>query len=379
MTGKKRILFRFLVLPFLVALLMPFTVKDWMFEHHFSSLYYFLISFGISFGLIPIMYKVGTMLDITDKPGGRHIHMQVTPRTGGIAIFIAFITGLNLITIHSAELRAFFFASIIIGVVGILDDIRRLPALIKLIGQILAATILIANGFIFSFIPDESAYRFFSILLTYVWIIGITNAFNFLDGLDGLCAGVAVVVLLFYAIISNFINDTYMLMICMVLAGSVLGFLLYNFRPRKRALLFLGDMGSTFIGFSIAALSIFGHWGYNKFTDLAIPIILLAVPITDMTLATVVRLAKKKVRTLGQLLKYTGTDHFHHRLMHLGLSAKTAVIIIYILTILMGLLCLLLWKSTIQDSLIALSMALIIFYLITAFMIYQEKRNGDIK
>jgi len=126
MTGKKRILFRFLVLPFLVALLMPFTVKDWMFEHHFSSLYYFLISFGISFGLIPIMYKVGTMLDITDKPGGRHIHMQVTPRTGGIAIFIAFITGLNLITIHSAELRAFFFASIIIGVMGILDDIRRL-------------------------------------------------------------------------------------------------------------------------------------------------------------------------------------------------------------------------------------------------------------
>jgi len=379
MQGKKRILFRFLIAPFFLAILFPFFIENWMRSHFLAGPYFFLWAFCLAFGLTPFLYKMGISLDITDHPGGRHLHQHVTPRTGGIAIFIAFIISINFVQLPSTDFRAFFLASIIIGIMGIFDDIRRLPATLKLLGQILAATVLVINGFVFSFFPSHPVLNILSVVLTYIWILGITNAFNFLDGLDGLCAGLGIVIMLFYALLSHLIGNPVMVYICLILAGALFGFLPFNFRHRKRALIFLGDTGSTFIGFTIAALSIYGDWGNNKITDLAIPIILLAVPITDMTLATIVRIVKKKVRTIGELLSYTGTDHFHHRLMSLGLSAKTAVTMIYILTILMGLLSLLLWKGDFQDSIIALLMAIIIFYVITAFMIFEEKRNGLIK
>ncbi len=375
MTDRQRILFRLLVLPFLVALLLPYTLKNWMFDHSLDLFYYLLISFLMSFGLMPLFYKLGIIMDITDAPGGRHHHARPTPRTGGIAIFITFIATLNLVTNPPIEFRGLFYASTIIAVIGIIDDIRSLPAFIKLIGQFIATIVLVQHGIVLSFIPDHEFMHIISITLTFLWIIGITNAINFLDGLDGLATGLAIVISFFCAVISYTVGNQFMLIVSIIFMGSLCGFFPYNFRFKKRALIFLGDGGSTFIGFTLAALALYGDWGSHKSVGLAIPILLFAVPITDTVLTNIMRIVTKKVHSFKELLEYTGNDHFHHRLKNLGLRPKTVVFVICLFTTIMGLLSLLLKRGNLYESLIALSIGIIIFYLVTSFMIFQERRN----
>ncbi|RKY52527.1 MAG: undecaprenyl/decaprenyl-phosphate alpha-N-acetylglucosaminyl 1-phosphate transferase, partial [Candidatus Neomarinimicrobiota bacterium] len=194
-----------------------------MLNHSLSTIYYILVSSGMSFGLVPLMYKVGMILDITDKPGGRHLHKTATPRTGGIAIYITFVATLNLVTNPPIEFQGLFFASSVIALLGIVDDIKRLPAELKLLGQIIATVILIRHGIFFSFIPNHFWGFSLTIILTIIWVVGITNAFNFLDGLDGLSSGIAIIVLIFYALIAHSISDTFMMLVSIILLGSILG------------------------------------------------------------------------------------------------------------------------------------------------------------
>jgi len=373
MTDRQRILFRLLVLPFLVALLLPYIIKNWMFDHSFDLVYYYLVSFLMSFGLVPLFFKLGIILDISDQPGGRHQHSIATPRTGGIAIFITFIATLNLVTNPPVEFQGLFLASTIIAGIGIIDDIRRLPAFIKLIGQFIATIVLVHHGIVLSFIPDHEFMHIISIILTFLWIIEITNAINFLDGFDGLATGLAIVISFFCAAISYNVGNQFMLIVSIIFMGSLCGFFPYNFRFKKRALIFLGDSGSTFIGFTLAALALYGDWGIHKSVGLAIPILLFAVPITDILLTNIMRIATKKVHSFKELLEYTGNDHFHHRLKNLGLHSKTVVFVICLFTTIMGLLSLLLKRGDTFESLIALSIGIIILFLIVSFMIFQER------
>lgn len=329
----------------------------------------------MSFGLIPIFYKLGIIMDITDTPGGRHHHARPTPRTGGIAIFITFIATLNLVASPPVEFQGLFWASIIIAGIGIIDDIRGLPAIVKLIGQFIATIVLVQHGIVLSFIPDHEFMHIISITLTFLWIIGITNAINFLDGLDGLATGLAIVISFFCAAISYTIGHQFMLIVSIIFMGSLCGFFPYNFRFRKRALIFLGDSGSTFIGFTLAALALYGDWGVHKSVGLAIPILLFAVPITDTILTNIMRIVTKKVHSFKELLEYTGNDHLHHRLKNLGLRPKSVVFVICLFTTTMGLLSLLLKRGDTFESLIALSIGVIILFLIISFMIFQERRN----
>ena len=344
-----------------------------MFDHSFDLVYYYLVSFLMSFGLVPLFFKLGIILDISDQPGGRHQHSIATPRTGGIAIFITFIATLNLVTNPPVEFQGLFLASTIIAGIGIIDDIRRLPAFIKLIGQFIATIVLVHHGIVLSFIPDHEFMHIISIILTFLWIIEITNAINFLDGFDGLATGLAIVISFFCAAISYNVGNQFMLIVSIIFMGSLCGFFPYNFRFKKRALIFLGDSGSTFIGFTLAALALYGDWGIHKSVGLAIPILLFAVPITDILLTNIMRIATKKVHSFKELLEYTGNDHFHHRLKNLGLHSKTVVFVICLFTTIMGLLSLLLKRGDTFESLIALSIGIIILFLIVSFMIFQER------
>jgi len=369
---NKRLLMRLLVIPFVIGLMLPYTIKYWMVSHKMTLLCYFLVTSLMSFGLIPLFYKLGLILDITDKPGGRHIHQQITPRTGGITIYIAFISALYMVAQPPPEFLGLSFASSIIALTGMLDDIRRLPATVKLLAQIMATAVLIKFGIVLSFFPKHLMGQILSIFLTYLWVLGITNAYNCLDGLDGLAGGIGMVILGFYSAIAYSLKDQFMTLVGIILFGAIAGFLPYNFRIKKRALVFLGDTGSTFIGFMLAALSIFGTWGTHKSVDLAIPILLLAVPITDMVMTTFTRIYDHKVKTLRQWMEYSGNDHFHHRLLALGLSSRTAVLTIWTFTLLMGLVALLIKTGNIFESLIALSIALIIFGLVMLGMVYED-------
>ena len=376
---NKKILFRMLVLPFLMALLLPYVAKTWMFDHNLSKIYYLLVTSLMTFGLIPIFYKLGVIMDITDKPGGRHIHQHATPRTGGIAIFITFIITLNIVTKPPREFTGLFFASSVIAFVGIIDDIKHVPALIKLGAQILATIILIKYGIYLSFLPNHIIGNIFSYVLTFIWIIGITNAYNCLDGLDGLAAGTAIIILLFYIIIATYmVADEFMAIVGLILLGAIIGFMPYNFRITKNALIFLGDAGSTFIGFTLAALSIYGNWGISKSVDLVIPILLLGVPIADMIMTTITRIKDGKVKSVRQWLEYGGNDHFHHRLLQMGFTKTGSVLIIWAITTVLGLLSLLLKQGNRPEAIIAILIALILFALIISLMLFeyrQERRS----
>jgi UDP-GlcNAc:undecaprenyl-phosphate GlcNAc-1-phosphate transferase len=373
MNERQRIFFRFLVLPFLFAMLMPYTLKNWMFAHSLEIPYYFIVSLLMSFGLVPLFFKLGIIMNITDRPGGRRLHQRVTPRTGGIAIIITFVAILNIVTNPPAEFKALFWASSIIAIIGTLDDIRSIPAGLKLLGQIAAAAVLISNGFLISFIPDHLWGHVISITISLLWIIGITNAINFLDGLDGLASGLAIVITFFYALISHAVGSKFVVIASIIFMGSVCGFFPYNFRLRKRALIFLGDTGSTFIGFMLAAFAIYGDWGIHKSVDLVIPLLLLTVPITDIFLTNIMRIVSGKVKSVRELLNFTGNDHLHHRLKNLGLRPKNVVLIICLVTCILGLLCLLIKRGDLYESIIALTISAIIIFLIIFLMINQER------
>jgi len=159
--------------------------------------------------------------------------------------------------------------------------------------------------------------------------------------------------------------------------GTVSGFFLYNFRIGNRALIFLGDTGSTIIGFTLAALAIYGDWGIHKSVDLAIPLLLLAVPITDLLLTNIMRIVTGRVHSIRELLEYAGNDHLHHRLKALGLRPKSVVFTLCMFTTVMGLLSLLLKRGDYFESFIALAIGIIIFFTVVSFLIFQERRNHD--
>ena len=142
-------------------------------------------------------------------------------------------------------------------------------------------------------------------------------------------------------------------------------------------MIFLGDGGSTFIGFTLAALAIYGDWGVHKSVDLAIPLLLFAVPMTDTLLTNIMRIVTKKVHSFKELLEYTGNDHLHHRLIMLGLKPKAVVFMICLFTIAMGLLSLLLKRGDLIESLAALAIGIIVSFLVIFFMIVKERQNGD--
>ena len=201
---------------------------------------------------------------------------------------------------------------------------------------------------------------------------------NFLDGLDGLASGTSAINAMFFGLIAFQTNiqrteQYFMMYVAYSLMGSCLGFLHNNFRFRKKARIFLGDSGSFFLGFTLASIALMGTWAENQSTALLVPVIVLGHPIFDTILITIMRIKEGKVKNIRQWLDYTGWDHFHHRLVDLGISKKWAVLVIYIICTWLGLNAMILknadglhaWYSIIQLG--------IVFLLFASFMVYSDK------
>ncbi len=373
MSNRNKILYaKSIFLPLAAAMVYYQPIKIKLLSHN-SYFYFIIFTFLLSFGLVPFFHKLGKMLDITDKPGGRHHHKVVTPLTGGIPIFIAFIATTYLTLDVPREFYGLFWSSLIILTIGIIDDISPIPAIFKLMAQIVAIAILVHYDIVFSFLGSSLIGKTASISLTFIWIAGITNGMNCLDGMDGLAAGITIIGTLFYSILAQLGGNQFMANVSLILAVSVLGFLPYNFRLKKEGLIFLGDNGSTFLGFLIAALSIYGNWGINKSVDIAVPLLILAVPITDMIMTSILRFYYGHVRNFFELLGYTGRDHLHHRIKNIGISNYETVLAILFFNLLMGLLALMLIKGTLFQSLIALSIGILLFFMLCFFIIKFEK------
>lgn len=293
-------------------------------------------------GVTPLVRRLAPRLGVMDRPSARKIHTKAMPRLGGAAIYLAFILALLLLEDrrYISQMVSILMGATLVSFCGIWDDRWGMRPLLKLgIGQPLAALILIASGIRVSFLP----HPILNILVTMIWVVGITSALNLLDNMDGLSAGVATVASAFFLLLAAMSGQYLVGSLAAALLGACLGFLLYNFNP---ASIFMGDTGSLFIGFVLAAVGIKLRFpGRTNIVTWMIPLLVLGVPIFDTTLVVVSRLRRGLNPTT-----HPGKDHFSHRLVAMGLSQREAVMAIYLICGALGVLAVFLTQASIAEG-----------------------------
>jgi len=295
----------------------------------------FFCSCLLALFLTPSLRDAAVENGILDHPNERKIHKRAIPRVGGIAIVISFFISLVLgymlfrtqLYNSMKYLTGLCIGATIIFSTGIWDDLWMLIARKKLIGQIAAALILIPFGFVIRtlslpFVGTIDISWQIGIPLTILWVVGIVNAINFIDGMDGLAAGVVITIAAGLFIVSIVNNQILMAMVCLIAAGSALGFLVYNFHP---ASIFMGDCGAMFLGFMLAAVSIIVMF-QRPSTSLSsfVPVLVFGLPIVDTTWAIIRRLRRRESPF------HADSSHIHHRLIKLGFTQPQAAVILYI-------------------------------------------------
>jgi UDP-GlcNAc:undecaprenyl-phosphate GlcNAc-1-phosphate transferase len=338
-----------------------------------SLLKVFSIGFFCSLIITPIIRFVAKRFDIMDKPNQRKIHTQPIPLLGGLVLFCAFVISLFFSNGLSLQVKGLIGGATVILVVGIIDDIRGLKATKRLFWQLIACLILIKSGLVFSFLPQNFFGFFGEWLLTILWVVGITNALNFLDGLDGLACGLSIIAAIFLLIISVLTGQIIVGLVCAAFIGSSFGFLPFNFRP---ATIFLGDAGSTLLGFCLATIAIMLNWAEDNIIAIAAPILILGVPVFDIIFTTIMRVMDGQIKSINQWLEFTGKDHFHHRLLNLGFGVTAAVLFIYFVSFALGLSAVVLLRSGTREAILLLLQAVIIFTLIAILMLGRKAREN---
>ena len=289
----------------------------------------------ISFAFTPIAKRVAHRLGAIDVPKDeRRIHTKPIPRMGGLAIYISFVSVALIFSEFNFQVIGIILGGTLLLISGMIDDIKPLKPLQKLAVQVLAALVLVAfgvviNGITIPFISQEETLSIgaVGIPLTVFWVVGITNAVNLIDGLDGLASGLGVIFSLTLFAISMISDRSTAMLLTAILAGSCLGFLPHNFNP---ASIFMGDTGSQFLGFALAAISTQGAIKSAAAMALAVPILVLWLPIFDTLFAMVRRKINKRP------IMEADRGHLHHRLLDLGLSQKQVVLIMYFISIALG-------------------------------------------
>ncbi|MFD2044467.1 glycosyltransferase family 4 protein [Ornithinibacillus salinisoli] len=312
-------------------------------------------SWLLTYPVKKLSMKVGTV----DFPNQRKIHTKVTPRLGGLAIFLGAFLGAIYLQPHHEHLPEIVVGAVIIIITGALDDRFTLRPVAKLTGQLIAASFLISGGLIIERITIPLFgivdLGFFSVLITVLWIVGITNAINLIDGLDGLATGVTTIALTSLFIMA--IIDTQLLVayFCIVLIGANLGFLYHNFYPAK---IYMGDTGSNFLGYMIAVVSILGLFKNIALFSFVLPIIVLAVPIFDTLFSIIRRALKKENIMMGD------QKHIHYQILAAGYSHRKTVLILYGISALFGVLAILLSNASITTNLIFMFILLMLLHIL---------------
>lgn len=332
----------------------------------------FLLAFITAFVITPYTIRLAKKVGAVDYPNDRRINKKPMPRLGGLAVIAGFmVSAIYLIITMSIEKKVNFaeeglnrkligclLGAIILGITCYIDDVKDIKPLVKLAGQVIAAIVVVSSGVLidnFTIPFKENSVMLnevFSFILTVGWIVGITNAINLIDGLDGLSSGITLISCISLLIIFA-LNESPLIAIILItaLAGAIVGFLPYNFNPAKT---FIGDVGSNFMGFAIAVISILGVAKTYTAIVIIAPIIVLALPIFDTLWAIVRRIVKTK--SIKGVFK-ADKGHLHHRLMAKGYTQKQAVLILYGITATLGMVAIILLDSGIWK---ALSFALLV-------------------
>lgn len=307
----------------------------------------------------PLVKKLAIKIGAVDQPDERKVHVKLMPRLGGLAIFVSFLIGFLLFFPGEEKAWPIILGALIIVITGVIDDMKGVSPKVKMLGQLLAAIAVVAGGIQIEYVTlpfsGRIEFEFLAIPITIIWILAITNAINLIDGLDGLAAGVSSIALITISGLAITMGNDVTALIGMMLLGSTVGFLFYNFHPAK---IFMGDTGSLFLGYMISVISIMGLYKNVTLFSLIVPIIILAVPIIDTLFAIIRRVVNKK--PLSAPDKY----HLHHRLLRLGFSHKQSVLLIYFLSAIFSLAALMYTESTLWGSTIIILTLLVLIELL---------------
>ena len=337
----------------------------------------FLLAFITTFVVTPHTMRLAKKVGAIDIPNDRRVNKKPMPRLGGLAVIAGFVVSIIYLFITTSiegklnlfgeenyylKMIGFFLGALILGLVCYVDDVKGVPSWVKLTAQIIASIIVVACGIKIENISIPFTEGkiimgdIFSYIITVCWIVGITNAINLIDGLDGLSSGVTLISCLSLLMVFA-LNSSPLIAIVLItaLAGALVGFLPFNFSPAKT---FIGDMGSNFMGFALAIISILGVAKTYTALVLIAPIIILAMPIFDTLFAIFRRLIKGK--SIKAVFK-PDKGHLHHKLMAKGYTQKQAVLIMYGITAILGMFAVILLESGIWK---ALSFALLIIAIV---------------
>ena len=349
-------------------------------------------AFALSAALVPAARRLARRHGVLDAPGPRKVHGTPTPRTGGIAVWAAFTAvvlagyfGVPLIAqlpwvetrlagpigmLQEAyrvetKLAAMMLGGTLAFGVGLLDDVlgSRFSVALKLLGQVVAALVLVAGGIR----TDVALYEPFNVVLTVLWVVGITNAFNLLDNMDGLSAGVAFVASLVLLLNAWLLGEFFISLLLVAFMGSLLGFLVYNWHP---ATIFLGDCGSLFIGFTLASLTLLERYVSHASSTLfpvLMPVLVLALPILDTATVVVIRLREGRPIYVGD------SRHLSHRLVSLGMTPPLAVATIYLMSLGVGLGAVGLAHADLVHSLLILVQAMAVVAVVLVLLFYERR------
>ncbi len=295
-----------------------------------KSLFVLFASVAFSAVVTPFVRLIALKTDLVITPRKDRWHKKPTPTIGGVAIVFAFVFMFFTVFQFDKTMFPIVLGGILMFILGLADDLKGLSPQIKLIGQIAVAALVISFGTVIEIIP----YPAVAIPLTLFWIIAMTNAFNLIDNMDGLSAGIATICALAFFVFSLQQENMPLALCSLMLAGACIGFLFYNFNPAR---IFMGDCGSMFLGFMFAVLSVAGTWKHASgiVVTFLVPVIILSIPIFDTAFVTVTR------KFNGKPVSQGGRDHLSHRLVSLGISEKRAVLILYAISASCGLLALL--------------------------------------
>lgn len=331
------------------------------------------VALAAAYVMTPQVKRFAESVGAVDMPSARRINDRPVPRMGGIAIFCGFMLSMLLFTEMTVQVKGILIGTMMIAVMGALDDMFDLNPWIKLIGQFAAAIVCVKCGIVLDgftgFLPGsaETVFLNFSLsaFLTIIWIVGCTNAINLIDGLDGLAVGMSTISATTLFIISLSVADANVSVILACLIGACLGFWPYNKNPAK---IFMGDVGSQMLGFILATVSVIGLFKLHALVTMLIPFLAMAVPLADTGFAFCRRILR------GQSPFHPDKGHFHHRLLALGLSQKQAVVVLYSISIVLGVFAFLMVGETRSVKIICLSVAFVIVLGIVLYVLKISPR-----
>jgi len=314
------------------------------------SIIAFLIALLVSFAATPLMIRLAKHMGAIDVPkDGRRVHKVPTPRLGGLAIFLGFLAGLLYMYEIDSRMVGVLTGAAIIVTLGFFDDIKPLPAKFKFLVQIIAAVIVIRSGVRIDHVSNPLHFMFpdneyiifgnWSYPLTLLWIVGVTNAINLVDGLDGLAAGISIISAVTLFVAAQTTGQPFAAFLASILAASTLGFLPYNFNPAK---IFMGDTGALFLGYMLSVISVMGVLKGAAALSILVPIFAIGLPIYD-TLFAMIRRASN-----GKSMMEADKGHLHHKLLDAGMSQRQAVITLYSISAVLGFSAVVLVEATLK-------------------------------